>query len=112
RKKVAQMERIFALEGDERFRLSFQFIQQSLRPYQKQLFYIPGTERPVVVDIVVNLNKENEFEVKRIIHESQDIFYANDGVTLVNNYGFGSSNMEELSTKEYEIKLASQMAVP
>jgi len=111
-KKVDHMEKVFALEGDERFRLSFQFIQQSLRPYYKQLFYIPGTESPVVVDVVVAFNTENELEVQRIVYESQDVFYANDGVTLVNNYGFTSSQMDELSATEYETKLAFQMAIP
>ena len=111
-KKVGQMEKVFALEGDERFRLSFQFIQQSLRPYYKQLFYIPGTERPVMVDVVVAFNTENELEVKRIVYDSQDVFYASDGVTLVNNHGFTTPYMDELSAAEYEIKLASQMAVP
>lgn len=106
------MAEVFALESDERFHLSFQFIQQSLRPYRKQLFYLPGSERPVVVDVVVEPNKENKFEVRRIIYDSQDVFYANDGVTLVTNFGFTSSYMEELSAPEFEIKLASLMAVP
>jgi hypothetical protein len=111
-KKVGRIADVFALEGDERFHPSFQFIQQSLRPYSKQLFYIPGTERPVVVDVVVVPNKENKFEVKRIIYDSQDVLYASDGVTLVTNFGFTSSYMEELSETEFEIKLASLMAVP
>jgi hypothetical protein len=111
-KKVGQIAKVFALEGDERFRPSFQFIQQSLRPYSKQLFYIPGSERPVVVDVVVALNKEEKFEVRRIIYDSQDVFYASDGVTLVTNFGFMTSYMEELSATECEIKLASLMAVP
>lgn len=110
-KKVGHIAEVFALEGDERFHLSFQFIQQSLRPYSKQLFYVPGSERRVVIDVVVALNKEKKFEVRRIIYDTQEVFYANDGVTLVINFGF-TSYMQELSATEFEIKVASLMVVP
>jgi|SRR5215213_1435421 len=110
-KKVDHIAEVFALEGDERFHLSFQFIQQSLRPYSKQLFYVPGSERRVVIDVVVALNKEKKFEVRRIIYDTQEVFYANDGVTLVTNFGF-TSYMQELSATEFEIKVASLMVVP
>lgn len=110
-KKVDHIAEVFALEGDERFHLSFQFIQQSLRPYSKQLFYVPGSERRVVIDVVVALNKEKKFEVRRIIYDTQEVFYANDGVTLVINFGF-TSYMQELSATEFEIKVASLMVVP
>lgn len=110
-KKSHKLADVFALEGDERFHPSFQFIQQSLRQYQKELFYIPGSERSVVVDIVVT-PKNNKFEVARIIYDSQDIFYAVDGVTLINNYGYDPDQFQEVSAPDFETELASHMAVP
>lgn len=110
-KKTGQIGSVLDLEGDERFLPSFQFIQQSLRPYYKQLFYIPGTEKPVVVDVVVTPS-EDKFEVKQIIHDTQDVFYESDGVALINSYGFPSKYLRELSSEEFETTMANDMAVP
>lgn len=110
-KKNQQLANVFAMDGDERFRPSFQFIQQSLRPYQKELFYIPGSERDVVVNIVVT-PKDEKFEVTRIVYDSQDILYASDGVTLINNYGYDLNQYQELPTTNFETELAAHMAVP
>jgi hypothetical protein len=110
-KKTRKLANVFALEGDERFHPSFQFIQQSLRQYQKDLFHIPGSERSVVVDIVV-APRDDKFEVVQIIYDSQDILYASDGVTLINNYGFGSNPFQEVLVTDFEPELASHMVVP
>jgi hypothetical protein len=64
------------------------------------------------MDVVVAPKEENKFQVERIIYDGQDIFYAADGVTLVNNYGFDSPFLEEVSVMNFEAKLASNMAVP
>lgn len=111
-KKAGRIASVFALEGDERYQSSFQFIQQSLKPYYKQLFYIPGCGRSVIVDVVVAPKEEGKFEVRRIIYDTQDVLYAADGLTLINAHGFNSSYLQEQPVAEYEMKLASDMLAP
>ncbi len=110
KKKSGKISDIFALEGDERFKASFEFIQQALLPYYKQLFYIPGTGVPVPLDVLLTSKSDTYYDVKRIVYDSQDIFYASDGVTLVADYD--SEYPDRRSVGEFENELASNIAVP
>jgi len=83
RKKTVKLDAVFLLEEDEYFSTSFAFIQQALIPYQKQLFYIPGSGRDVQVDIILSKKESDNKAVTRLIFEGQDILYSNDGVTLI-----------------------------
>jgi Caspase domain len=108
--KVDKIAEVFALEGNERYGASFQFIQQSLKPYYTQLFYIPGSARTVPVDVVLKLKEASKLEVMRIVYDSQDIFYSQDGVTLYE--GVQSYFEKETSVSDFETLLAREMAVP
>lgn len=82
-KKTVKLDAVFLLEEDEYFSTSFAFIQQALIPYQKQLFYIPGSGRDVQVDIILSTKEDNNKAVTRLIFDGQDILYSNDGITLI-----------------------------
>jgi hypothetical protein len=49
KKKTDHLDSLLTLEEDEYFNLSFEFIKQALLPHQKQLFYMPGNKRPVLI---------------------------------------------------------------
>lgn len=113
RLKVSKIADVFALEGDERFQSSFQFIQQSLRPYYNRLFYVPGSGKTVAVDVVIKLIQEASFEVTRIIYDSQDVLFAFDGVTLIANYDASYyPSFRRFLMGAFEAQLAIDMAVP
>jgi hypothetical protein len=108
-KKVGKLEEVFALEESEQFAGSY-FIRQALLPYQKQLFYVPRTCRDVIADVNLAAAENNNSAVKHIFVEGQDVFYANDGRTLVCN-----SKPEFLMSKtleEFESELRAEMTAP
>ena len=110
RKKTEYIEELLRLSEDEYFDLSFEFIQQALIPHQKQLFYIPGSKRDVLVDIQLSKNDDDLFEVKHIIHEGQDVFYSSDESTLVANTDDDFSSSRTIS--QIENDLSNEMVVP
>jgi len=108
--KADKIAEVFVLEENERYKGSFQFIQQSLKPYYTRLFYIPGSAKTVPVDVVLKFKEASKLEVKRIVYDSQDIFYSHDGVTLYENYVSYFENAT--SASDFESLLAREMAVP
>jgi hypothetical protein len=109
-KKTHQLDSVFLLEESEKYRSSFEFIRQSLLPYQKQLFYIPGIGRDVIVDINLSKITDEECKVLGILVDGQDVFYASDGETLVANIELPFRGSETLA--QFEQELLDQMAMP
>ena len=107
--KTVKMEQVFLLEDAEEFRLSFDFIRQSLIPYQKYLSYMPGLRRAVVVDIVL-ADVKGEHTVKGVFIDGQDVFYANDGKTLIASIDTPLS--VTVSLDKFEKELIEKMAIP
>lgn len=110
KKKTGKLDTVFLLEEDKHFSASFAFIQQALIPYQKQLFYIPGSGRNVQIDIILSTVEDNNKAVTRLIFDGQDILYSKDGVTLIeyndDNYFYARSDTS------IEDILVSGLAVP
>jgi len=110
RKKTEKLEDVFLLEEADEFRRSFNFIAQSLIPYQKQLFYLPGTRRDVLMDVVNTAPSEGKSSVRHVLFDGQDVFYAADGETLIAN-----AKTEFYSTHKvaaFEQEMLDQTATP
>jgi hypothetical protein len=110
KKKSGKLDYVLNLEDDNYFALSFDFIQQTLLPHQKQLFYLPGNKRDVLVDVILSSAERNKLAVKQILIEGQDVFYSSDGTTLVAN-----SEEEFLlsySSDQFEKMLLEEMGIP
>ena len=110
KKKSGKISDVFALEGNERFKASFEFIQQALLPYDKQLFYIPGTGVTVPLDVALTPYGESYYWVTRIVYDSQDILYAFDGITLAADQNPKFPSM--YSVESFKSELATNMCVP
>ncbi|MCP5105354.1 MAG: hypothetical protein GY950_18340, partial [bacterium] len=110
RKKTAKLDEVFRLENVKNFKRSFDFIQQSLLPYQKQLFYIPGLKRDVLVDVGITPVDNKKSTVKRVVFDGQEISYTEDGETFIANTDADSQIAQNV--KNFEQELAQQMATP
>jgi hypothetical protein len=110
KKKTDELDPLLSLHDDERFVLSFEFIRQALLPYQKQLFYVPGSDRDVLIDVKLLSVEEGKVAVQRILVEGQDVFYSNDGTTLVANADAEASYSR--SREQFEEELLAEMVVP
>jgi hypothetical protein len=110
RKKTEKLDDTFLLEDAKEFCRSFDFIAQSLIPYQKQLFYVPGTKRDVLVDVVNTRPSKEKSKVLSILFDGQDVFYAADGETLIANTKTKFHLAHTVA--EFEEELLDQMATP
>jgi hypothetical protein len=82
--KTERFEDVFSLEGDEHFASSFNFIRQALKPYMKQLFYLPGTLRNIVIDMTTEILEEDKRAVAGIFYEGENILYDEEGKSYFN----------------------------
>lgn len=110
-KKTDKLDAVFALEENSHFAPSFDFISQALLPYQKDLFYVPGRNRNLVLDISVGETVDNKGLVRGVILDGQDILYDNDGVTLVANAA-PYDDLRTNSMSEFQEELRTDMVVP
>ncbi len=86
-KKTNCLQYLFMLEEDDRFVLSFEFIQKSLRPYEKELFYLPGTKRHILIDIKLDKLVNQSQVVQNIFFNGDDVFYDHGSGELFSKSG-------------------------
>ena len=110
KKKTEKLDEVFALEETPEFKRSFDFIRQALIQKQKNLFYIPGVIRDVLVDVSNSAAVDAKSTVQVISVEGQDVFYTTDGQTLVVNAR--NEFLYSQSVPEFEADLTLQMATP
>jgi len=110
KKKTDRMDDVFSLEESTQFAKSFDFIRQVLAQYEKFLFYMPGSARDVLVDIVNCKEADKKSTIESVSVEGQDVFYAADGETLISNAEIRFSYNQ--SVEQFETDLASAMVTP
>lgn len=86
-KKTNCLQYLFILEEDDRFALSFEFIQKSLRPYEKEIFYLPGTKRYILIDIKLDQLVNQSQSVQNIFFNGDDVFYDHESGELFSKSG-------------------------
>lgn len=77
--KVEMIDRIMALEDKAVYVSSFNFIQQALKPYLKELFYIPGKGKDICVDITTHKMPDNRRAISGLFYEGDNILYDEKG---------------------------------
>jgi len=110
KKKTGLMDSVFALEESQEFARSFDYIRQALLPYEKHLFYMPGNQKEILVDIINSKEIAGKSTVESISTDGQDVFYCLDRQTLVSNAE--TTFQSATSVSRFESDLASAMTTP
>ncbi|MBI3234657.1 MAG: caspase family protein, partial [Bacteroidetes bacterium] len=113
--KNSFLKEINALEGNPDFKKSFDFINQQLAPFEKDVFYIPGTSK-VSISFDVVLEKK-QTEKGNVIYNVKEIKYEGKNV-LINdkrNPFFGSEDeiyYESLYFERLKSKISELTSIP
>lgn len=75
RAKADMLDSIFQLEESDQFKNSFKFIKQALKPYFKNLFYIPSSARGISVDVSCVEFEEDNKAIDGVFFEGDNILY-------------------------------------
>lgn len=86
--KTEGLEDVFSLDGDAYFSASFNFIRQALKPYMKQLFYIPGMPRKIVIDVTTEIVEEDKLAMAGVFYEGENILYDEEGKSYYNPHEY------------------------
>jgi hypothetical protein len=100
RAKADMLDSIFQLEESNQFKDSFKFIKQALKPYFKNLFYIPSSARGFSVDVsCVEFEKDNK-AIGGVYFEGDNVLYDKTG----NEYFEPEKDYFLRKTKKEELK--------
>ncbi len=77
--KSDMINSIFQLEESEQFIKSFKFIQQALKPYFKNLFYVPSSRRGISVDVSCAEFEDDNKVIDGIFFEGDNVLYGETG---------------------------------
>jgi uncharacterized caspase-like protein len=77
--KADMIDQVFSLEANKTYSASFEFIQQALKPYTKELFYIPGQRKDVCIDITTHRMKDGKRAISGLFFEGDNILYDERG---------------------------------
>jgi hypothetical protein len=86
--KTGKFEDVLSIDADNQFSSSFIFIRQALKPYVKQLFYIPGIPRNVIVDVTTDILEEDKRAIMGVFYEGENILYDEEGKTYFNPHEY------------------------
>lgn len=109
--KSEKLDSIFQLEESEHFEESFKFVGQALRPYLKNLFYVPSSLRNISVDIS-SIDYEDDLRVvDGIFFEGDNVLYDDTGENYFDP-SEGDPYLQKLSRSRIKKDLSVAMAVP
>lgn len=97
RAKTDRFDRAFRLEGSTQFKDSFKFIKQALKPYFKNLFYIPSSARGISIDVSFVEFKDNDKAIDGIFFEGDNVLYD-----ITGNEYFDPGNCDYMRKVEKE----------
>lgn len=69
------VDAVFRVEGSEVFKNSFLFAQQALKPYLKNLFYVPLSMRGISFDVVCEEQEQKAKAVQAVFFEGDNVLY-------------------------------------
>jgi hypothetical protein len=79
RAKTNELDNVFLLEGDAAFTNSFDFIREALKPYEKELFYMPGSMVDVRIDVTTVERERGRLALLGVHFEGDNVLYDEDG---------------------------------
>lgn len=114
--KVEMIDRVMVLEDKTAYASSFNFIQQALKPYLKELFYIPGKGKDICVDITTQIMPDNRRAISGLFYEGDNILYDEKGeayfdplkddyLTLASREEISVILLQSLIAPSYRLKL-------
>jgi hypothetical protein len=77
--KTEMIDHVMAVADNDFFSPSFDFIRQALKPYFKELFYIPGTSKDIFINVTTTLLKGSERAISGVFFEGDNILYEESG---------------------------------
>lgn len=77
--KVYVLDRIFQIEESDQFKNSFYFIKHNLKPYFKNLFYIPSSAKEISIDVSTIENEEDSVVVNGVYFEGDNVLFDQTG---------------------------------
>ena len=117
-KKTTFLDQIMALKNDRRFKKSFDFITNELKPFEKQLFYIPTeSETGKSVDIFLEEIKyknswKDEDEDLETLYRVKNITYEGRGIIKEDEESSRFRHHEELTFLRFKSKMAELLGIP
>jgi len=108
--KTQQLTELIRIEDSPDAASSFAFIRLALAPYGKQLFYMPGNGRPVLLDVELQVDGKNPPSVRRLVCEGQDVLYNRQGSTLIMDSS--DTIYYHLERNKFEAEVREMMVIP
>ena len=108
--KSNEIDSVFLLEESEKFQESFKFIGQALRPYFKNLFYIPSYARGLSIDVFCIDFEDNWKAVYEVFFEGDNVLYNDSGENYYDP--IDDEFMRKMSKSEIKEHVSMAMAVP
>jgi hypothetical protein len=120
--KNAGMDELFALQSNERFKTSFDFIRKQLRPFKANLFYTPSSNpKSIAIEIEfmpMEFRRPKKtiegYAIKAISFKGSEIFAASDDDDYPSfvEYGKFKDQISKLLTVPAELlKISTNLAV-
>ncbi|MGK0466478.1 caspase family protein [Clostridium sp.] len=109
--KDAYLDKVIHLANKPNYQKSFGFIRSHLQEYKQRIVYMPGSNQPICVDVIVNIDNESNYYIERICIGGQDVLYIENKSEL---YEYNSSNWytQQLPLEPFEELLRKVLAVP
>lgn len=104
--KSTELDSVFQLEESELFQDSFEFIGQVLRPYLKNLFYVPSSGRGISVDVSSTDHEGDLKAVDGVYFEGDNVLYDDSGEDY-----FDPSNDDAYLQKKSRSKMKEELSV-
>lgn len=77
--KTNELDNVFLLEGDTEFAASFNFIREALKPYEKELFYIPGSMLDIRIDVTTLAREQGLLAISGVYFQGDNVLYDQNG---------------------------------
>ncbi|MDU9049484.1 MAG: caspase family protein [Candidatus Electrothrix sp. Rat3] len=79
RTKSGMIDSVFQIEESEQFIESFKFIQYALKPFFKNLFYIPSSARGISLDVSFVVFEDANKAIDGVFFEGDNVLYDETG---------------------------------
>lgn len=108
--KSGHLDDVFALESDEDFEDSFEFIDRALRPYAAELFYVPGASKDLSVDVVLKRYGKDRVAISKVCIDGENVLYDDLGESffVLSDDAF----LSKVSGEDFRRQLAAALVAP
>ena len=77
--KTDMIDAVMSIEDDDYFSASLDFIRRALKPYVKELFYIPGSLKDINIDVTTMLVESDRRAISGVFFEGDNVLYEESG---------------------------------